>query len=228
MAGLTRLSTCDWPGRLAATVFFQGCPWECTYCHNPALLDPRAPGAMPWEEVVDFLLRRRGLLDAVVFSGGEPTRSPGLRAAVREVRARGFAAGLHTAGAYPARLATVLGDVDWVGVDIKALPEDYPDVVRRPGSGERAWRSLDLVLASGVAHEVRTTVHPGSPAVDRLGEIARRLHAAGVRAFALQRARATGTREAFVAAEPGWDRRFADLVAEAGAVGFESFVVRQA
>src|SRR3954447_23836555 len=74
VAGLTPLSTCDWPGQLVATVFLQGCPLACTYCHNPALIDPRVPGTLPWTSVTDLLGRRQGLLDGVVFSGGEPTR----------------------------------------------------------------------------------------------------------------------------------------------------------
>ncbi|NNH09134.1 radical SAM protein, partial [Cellulomonas fimi] len=86
IAGLTPLSSCDWPGRLVATAFLQGCPWRCTYCHNAAILDPRTPGVVPWSDVRDLLDRRRGLLDGVVFSGGEPTRQAGLVDAARQVR----------------------------------------------------------------------------------------------------------------------------------------------
>ncbi|MDR2380980.1 MAG: hypothetical protein LBE08_07380, partial [Bifidobacteriaceae bacterium] len=63
IAGLAKLSTCDWPGRLVATVFLQGCPWRCGYCQNPGLIDCRAPGQLAWEDVVGWLERRRGLLD---------------------------------------------------------------------------------------------------------------------------------------------------------------------
>ena len=220
------MSTCDWPGRLVATVFLQGCPWSCTYCHNQDLLDPRAPGVMAWAEVLTFLDRRAGLLDGVVFSGGEPTRSRGLAAAVDEVRARGFGSGIHTGGAFPNRLAEVLPRLDWVGLDIKALPEDYPQVVGRPGSGQRAWASLDLVLASGVEAEVRTTIHPGSPATERLLDIAGRLRAAGVRSFALQQARPRGTRAGFAASAPGWDEQVRSLAERVRELGFERFELR--
>jgi pyruvate formate lyase activating enzyme len=228
VAGLTGMSTCDWPGHLAATVFLQGCPWNCTYCHNRDLIDPRAPGVLEWSDILAFLGRRHGLLDGVVFSGGEPTRTGALPGAIRDVRALGLAVGLHTSGAFPSRLAQVLGDVHWVGLDIKALPEDYRAVVGRPGAGERAWRSLELVLASGVDHEIRTTVHPDSPATDRIAEIADRLRAAGVRTFALQQARAIGTREGFRADEPGWDDRFLALAAQVAALGFDRFDARPA
>ena len=227
VAGLARLSTCDWPGRLAATVFLQGCPWDCVYCHNPDLIDARAPGTIPWPDVLAFLRRRQGLLDGVVFSGGEPTRSPGLAEAIDAVRGLGLGVGLHTAGAFPNRLSAVLGRVDWVGLDIKALPADYPAVVGRPGSGERAWRSLGLLLSSGVEHEVRTTVHPGSAAADRLPEIVRRLSALGVRSFALQEARATGARDGFRADAAGWSAQLRALASAAAAAGFERFELRR-
>ena len=112
IAGLTRMSTCDWPGRIVATAFLQGCPWQCTYCHNPDLIPARTPGVVTWAEVTDLLARRHGLLDGVVFSGGEPTRQAGLAAAMREVRELGFGVGLHTGGAYPRRLEAVVGLAD--------------------------------------------------------------------------------------------------------------------
>ncbi len=189
IAGLTALSTCDWPGRLVATVFLQGCPWRCTYCHNPDLLDPRRPGSVPWAAVRDLLARRRGLLDGVVFSGGEPTGQAGLLAAVREVRDAGFAVGLHTSGAYPRRLAALLPLVDWVGLDVKAPPDRYGDVTGVASSGRRAAESLRLVLASGVPVQVRTTVGPGALGPDDVARLTASLAAAGVADHVLQQVR---------------------------------------
>ncbi|WP_232847787.1 anaerobic ribonucleoside-triphosphate reductase activating protein [Occultella kanbiaonis] len=223
VAGLTRMSGCDWPGRLVATVFLQGCPWNCAYCHNPDLIPTRTPGLHAWQDVLEFLAGRVGLLDGVVFSGGEPTRQLALGGAIEAVRGLGFGVGLHTSGAYPSRLAAVAGSVDWIGLDIKAEPDGYPDVIRT-GGGAAAWRSLDVALASGADAEVRTTTHPGS-AVDVLA-LARRLHAAGVRHYALQRARPEGTREEFAADGVGWEERFARLAEAVGEVGFERFEVR--
>ena len=77
IGGLTPLSTTDYPGQLAAAVFCQGCPWRCGYCHNPHLIPATVKQGIDWVEVMRFLERRRGLLDAVVFSGGEPTLQPG-------------------------------------------------------------------------------------------------------------------------------------------------------
>ena len=189
VAGLTPLSSCDWPGRLVATVFLQGCPWRCTYCHNPDLLDPRVPGSVPWQRVRDLLARRAGLLDGLVLSGGEPTLHEGLGAAVREVRAAGFAVGLHTAGAYPRRLGEVLPLVDWVGLDIKAPADGYAAVTGAGASATAAFASLRLVLDAGVPVQVRTTVDPAVMTGDDVVRLQETLRDLGVRDHVLQTVR---------------------------------------
>ena len=105
LGGLTPLTTIDFPGRLAAVLYCQGCSWRCTYCHNTELLDAATPPALPWPDALAFLHRRRGLLDGVVFSGGEPTLQAALADALAAVRALGMQTALHTAGMYPQRLA---------------------------------------------------------------------------------------------------------------------------
>lgn len=210
IAGLTALSTCDWPGKLVATVFLQGCPWRCTYCHNPDLLDPTAPGEVSWQQVRDLLERRRGLLDGLVFSGGEPTRQPGLPAAMREVRGRGFAVGLHTGGAYPSRLAELLPLVDWVGFDIKALPGEYHRITGVGASGTKAFASLELLVASGVDHEVRITVDPTVHTADQVDRLIDLVGSAGTRRTVLQEVRPQGTRPEYAVQVVG--HRLSDLV----------------
>lgn len=180
VGGLTPLTTIDFPGELAAVVYCQGCPWRCAYCHNGHLLPARGGHPIPWDRVLAFLGGRKGLLDAVVFSGGEPTLQSGLGAAMESVRGLGFKVGLHTAGPYPERLRRVLPLVDWVGLDVKALPDDYLEVTGVPGSGARAWASLDLVLGSGVSHEIRTTPMPGRDDPSDLERLSARLLDAGV------------------------------------------------
>lgn len=120
VAGLSRFSMVDWPGQLVATVFTQGCSWRCPYCHNPELqpLHTQSTSDLDWEDVVDFARSRAGLLDGLVFSGGEPTRHRGLLPAMREIRPLGLRIGLHTNGMYPALLSDILDadTVDWVGI----------------------------------------------------------------------------------------------------------------
>lgn len=231
IAGLVPLSTVDWPGMLVATVFCQGCPWRCTYCHNRAILDPTTPGAVPFGELTALLERRRGLLDGVVLSGGEATGQHAIVPAARRIREMGFAVGLHTGGAYPGRLRALLGVdrsgrrvsaplVDWVGFDVKAAPSGYEALTGRPGAYEKARASLGLLLASGVDHELRMTVTPAlrdqvPSAIDLVDEL-------GGRALVLQRARPDGTETQFAAAleaEADWHGLFADVVEAASGHG---------
>lgn len=192
IGGITPFSATDFPGRLAATVFVQGCPWRCGYCHNPHLQTRTNAVGITWSSVMDLLKRRAGLLDAVVFSGGEATVDPALPAAIAAVRSLGMAVGLHTAGVYPRQLAAVLPLVDWVGFDVKAPFEDYAKVTGVNGSGEPARECARLIIASGVEHECRTTVHPALLSEPEIEQLAASLAAAGVRNYALQMFRALG------------------------------------
>ncbi len=161
VGGLTRLSASDYPDRLAAVVYCQGCAWRCTYCHNPHLLPSRAEPELPWPGVISFLQKRRGLLEAVVFSGGEPTLQRSLPEAMREVKSLGYLVGLHTAGIVPRMLARVLPLVDWVGMDLKAEWQVHASVTQVAGSGARARRSMELIESSGVAYRFHTLAEPG-------------------------------------------------------------------
>ena len=194
VGGFERLSTCDWPGELVATIFLQGCPWDCPYCHNPHLIPVDGDGVLDWGEVLGFLASRRGLLDGVVFSGGEPTLQRALPEAMKAVRALGFRVGLHTGGPYPARFAAILPLCDWVGFDIKAPFADYARVTGAKGSGARARESLQLLLASGVAHQVRTTVDPALLDAAAVARIGAELAALGVAQHTVQAFRLAGTR----------------------------------
>ena len=229
IAGLTPMSSVDWPGTFVATVFAPGCPWACPYCHNQAIIDPKIPGVVSWESVEELLGRRRGLLDGVVFSGGEATRQLAVLPAMQRVRELGFEVGLHTAGPYPARLREILrtGLVDWVGIDIKAMSgPNYEAVAGRPNAGPKAWESLGEVLDSGVSYEVRLTVYPDGP---RDGyEVASCVKDLGATHFALQQARALGTAQGFNAGDAAWDLEVQSLADDIEKLGFESFQFRPA
>ena len=191
VGGIVPFTATDFPGRFAAALFIQGCPWRCGYCHNPHL-QPRRRGEHTWNEVKTLLERRTGLLDGVVFSGGEPTIDPALPEAMAEVRAMGLAVGLHTACIYPRKLEAVLPLLDWVGFDIKAPFDKYEKVTGVAGSGEPARQCLEMIIASGVAHECRTTLHPTLLGENEIEEMAEMLAAAGVRNYAVQMFRAQG------------------------------------
>ncbi|MFZ5547977.1 MAG: anaerobic ribonucleoside-triphosphate reductase activating protein [Pseudomonadota bacterium] len=193
IAGLTPLTSIDFPGRLAAVVFLQGCPWRCGYCHNPGLQPANAPSVLSWREVEAFLDRRRGLLDGLVFSGGEPTLHRALPDLLGRVQQAGFQTGLHSAGIYPTRLRAVLPMLDWLGLDIKAPWHRYEAVAGVPGSGANAAESLADAMAAGVELECRTTWHPGLFPYDELRSLARTLARAGITRWVLQRCRVGGT-----------------------------------
>ena len=228
IGGLTPLSLSDWPGQLAAVVFCQGCPWRCGYCHNPHLIPPRAAASLEWDDVLAFLERRRGLLDAVVFSGGEPLLHTGITRALHQVKSLGFKLGLHTAGAYPRRLAELLPAVDWVAMDIKAPFADYAATTGAADSGAPALESVRLILASGVAYEFRTTVHPDLLAEAALPALAGSLAQLGVRHYALQEFRPQGCASRELAAS--CTAPFLENATLSGAIAplFDSFCVRRA
>ena len=162
ICGLQKLAMVDFPGKLAATVFTGGCNLRCPFCHNALLVTRLAESpAMDEEEVLRFLRSRRGLLDGVVLSGGEPLLQPDAPDFLAAVREMGFAVKLDTNGCYPQSLAGILdrGLVDYVAMDIKNSREKYPQTVGLPGFDTApVEESLSLLRKSGVDYELRTTV----------------------------------------------------------------------
>lgn len=189
VGGVVPFSSVDWPGRLSAVVFIAGCPWRCHYCHNPHL-QPR-DGGQSWASVIELLEKRRGLLDAAVFSGGEPLVEPHLPRMIAQVRDMGFKVGLHTAGIYPQRLAAVLSQLDWVGLDIKTSAAGYDTLTGRKKSHRAALLSLDALLQSGCDFECRTTWSERWLSEEALLALAEDLAARGVRHYAVQNVRAS-------------------------------------
>ncbi len=230
VGGYTPITTIDYPGRLAAVIFCQGCPWRCGYCQNPHLLSRRSSDAVdddavPWQQILAFLERRRGLLEAVVFSGGEPTVQRGLENAMRRVKAMGFRLALHTAGPDPRRLARILPLLDWVALDVKAPFADYARITSVAGSGRKARQSALEVLRWGGDHEMRTTVHPSQWTADGLWALASELSELGVSHYALQRFRPQGCADARLREGVGPDFPPRDLCERIGAL-FPSFTLR--
>ncbi len=203
IGGLIPFSTVDWPGQLAAVVFCQGCPWRCRYCQNPHLQPAGTPSAYRWQDVLAFLERRRGLLDAVVFSGGEPVLQADLPEAVQAVRALGYRVGLHTAGIYPRRIERLLPLVDWVGLDIKAPARVYAQLTGVPNSAEAAFTSLRLLQTAGVAYELRCTWHPHLLTAQDMTELGLELAVLGEDRLVVQECRPHGCAQTLGEAVPG-------------------------
>ena len=191
IGGIERFSLVDFPGKIAAVVFLQGCPWKCPFCFNTALQDASLPGDLSWEKLKQFFIQRKGFLDAVVFSGGEPLLQENLPNAMREIKELGYLVAMHSGCYLPERLAKVLPIVDWVGMDIKAplTDERYQQATGSKIKVENILSSLDLLLTSGKSFETRTTCDPRILAIEDIYAIAGELKKRGVKSYHLQKYR---------------------------------------
>lgn len=160
IGGLQRCSLIDYPGKIGAVVFTQGCNFRCPYCHNPELVDPARFKPSLADEVIPFLETRRGKLDAVTVTGGEPTLQPDLAPFLRQIRRMGYLVKLDTNGSMPEVLERLLGEhlIDYLAMDLKGPLAKYEKITAVAVNRESIRRSIEIVLGSGIDHEFRTTV----------------------------------------------------------------------
>ena len=157
------LSLSDFPGRLATTVFTVGCNFACPYCHNPELVTTIKDTPLLTEEAFfTFLKRRRGKLNGVCITGGEPTIHADLGGFVEHIRALGYAVKLDTNGSNPEMLGLLLetSSLDYVAMDVKAPASRYSDVTGNPYALALAETSIRLLADRDTVHEYRTTILP--------------------------------------------------------------------
>lgn len=161
ISGLQKMTLLDFPGKVACTVFLQGCNYRCPFCHNTDLLPGRGEEVMSEEAFISFLKKRQGLLDGVCVSGGEPTLYPGLLELLGRIKALGFAVKLDTNGSRPEIFKEVVqkGLVDYVAMDVKNSPTRYAETVgvSRLDLGPTE-ESLRFLISGNVDYELRTTV----------------------------------------------------------------------
>jgi len=224
--GLVKTSLVDYPGEVASVLFTHGCNLRCPFCHNPELVaGPVPPDFISEAEALAHLRKRRGVLGAAVISGGEPLLHPEIPAFIEAVRGLGLKVKLDTNGCFPAALEGL--PADYIAMDVKTSLDRYDLVLgeaRRAGETAAAVaRSIAVVLASGLAHEFRTTAAPGLVSEEDIRSIARSIR--GCRRWVLQR---FVPRETL---EPGWkslpatsDETLARLAAAARSEGIEVVV----
>ena len=162
--GLQKLTLLDYPGETAATVFLKGCDLKCPYCHNSPLLSSDADPLMTDEELFSFLDQRKGLLDAVVISGGEPCLNRGTEELIKGIKDRGFRVKLDTNGNHPGELKALIdqGLLDYVAMDIKNSLPKYGLTTGIPEFDTSGIReSVSLLLRGKCSYEFRTTVVRG-------------------------------------------------------------------
>jgi pyruvate formate lyase activating enzyme len=186
IGGVLKFSTLDYPGKLSAVIFCQGCPLRCPYCHNPEFQDIHLPGNEKFDDVFEFLKSRESLLDAIVISGGEPLLQYDLMDCILKLKTLGFLIGIHTSGINPKIFAEILPIVDWVGFDIKTSFESYEKVTQIPNSGELAKESFMNLAYSNVNYEIRTTYDSRFISAADLYTIAQNLADNNVKMWVLQ------------------------------------------
>jgi len=161
IGGLQKVSLIDYPGLICAIIFLQGCNFRCSYCHNPELVDTRLfQPSIKENEVLDFLNTRKGKLDAVTITGGEPTIHDDLMPFIKKIKKMKFAVKLDTNGSQPQIIKILLDEkmLDFIAMDIKAPLEKYENVVKVPVNADSIKESIKLILKSKITYEFRTTV----------------------------------------------------------------------
>ena len=179
IGGLQKLTLLDFPGCVACTVFTVGCNLRCPFCHNPDLVfNPPEDMRISEDEFFAFLGKRKGLLDGVAITGGEPLLHSDIGEFIAKIKSMGFKVKLDTNGTFPERLEKILaeGNVDYVAIDIKNTFDKYAETVGIKGfDTSPIKRSIKVLQDSGVAHEFRTTVVSPLHKAEDFGKIAKQV-----------------------------------------------------
>jgi pyruvate formate lyase activating enzyme len=197
LGGYQKLTLIDYPGKIATTVFTVGCSFRCPFCHNPELVNPSSPEPHPSlplrkgkemeDEFFDFLKKRKGKIEGVCITGGEPTIQPDLIDFIKKIKKLGFLVKLDSNGTRPDVLKKIIDSklVDFIAMDIKNQLKKYDKTTGiKGGDIERIKLSADLIMQSKIPYEFRTTVVPGLHLEKDFAEIAKWIK--GARAYYLQ------------------------------------------
>lgn len=160
--GLQKLTLLDYPERVACTIFTAGCNFRCPFCHNASLVTgPDSGDKIPEEEVFSFLQKRRGILEGVCITGGEPLLQPDIGEFIKKIKNIGYSVKLDTNGSSAARLENLIKQnlVDYVAMDIKNAPDKYGLTIGiEEYVPDEILKSADLLLSGDISYEFRTTV----------------------------------------------------------------------
>lgn len=179
ISGLQKMTLLDYPGKVACTVFLQGCNFRCPFCHNSGLLSAPAQPQISQQALLDFLNTRKGLLDGVCITGGEPTLSAELPSLLRAIQDMGFAVKLDTNGSRPDILKALVEEnlVDYVAMDVKNSPSAYGKTIGLDTPDlTKLEESLRFLLSRAVDYELRTTVVAQLHNRDSVAEMGNWLH----------------------------------------------------
>ena len=176
IGGLMKMTLLDYPGRIACTVFLEGCNFRCPFCHNSQIVDGISSDSIPEEEFFAFLKKRKGLLDGVCVTGGEPLLSDDIFGFLEKIKDLDYDLKLDTNGSFPTRLKKIVEDglCDYVAMDIKNSPGKYSMTSGNSLiSVDTIMESIEFLKKCGIPHEFRTTVVKDFHAVGDVAEIAK-------------------------------------------------------
>lgn len=161
--GYQKITLLDFPGKVACTVFTGGCNLRCPFCHNASLVKNPLEQKNAYEEVIEYLSKRKGIIDGVCVTGGEPLLQPHLAEFLKEVKDLGYLIKLDTNGSLPEKLSEILSLslVDYVAMDIKSSPEGYEKATGSEVPFEKFLESITVLRQSAVPYEFRTTAVKG-------------------------------------------------------------------
>ena len=213
IGALQKFSLIDYPGKVCAIIFTVGCNFRCGYCHNPELVDPKQfPKPMPAEKIISFLQKRKGKLEAITITGGEPTLQPDLLSFLEQVKRHGYLVKLDTNGTNPNMLQQTIKDklVDYIAMDIKGPLDRYREIVNITPNINAIEESISLIMNSGIEYEFRTTITKPQIRTKDIIEIGKLIK--GAKLFALQKFIPSKTNDpAFLKAATYTDQEFALL-----------------
>ena len=180
--GLQKLTLLDYPDKVATTVFTVGCNFRCPFCHNLYLVegDSAKLESLTQEEVLEFLDKRKNVLEGVCLTGGEPLIQPDVEGFLRKVRAMGYSIKLDTNGAFPHKLESLIaqGVLDYVAMDVKNSKDMYAKTVGCNVDMQAIEQSVELLKSGVVDYEFRTTVTATFHTAESIGNLAQWLHGA--------------------------------------------------
>lgn len=182
IAALKKFTLSDFPGKISAIIFTQGCNFKCPYCHNPSLIDITSSSTIGEEEVLNFLKLRKGKLEGVVITGGEPTLQQDLVSFVKKIKKLGFFIKLDTNGSQPVLLQQLIEEklVDYIAMDNKAPLPKYQQIVKSNIDPAEIAKSMTLTINSGIDYEFRTTVVKSQLSRNDLIDIAKQIKGAEI------------------------------------------------
>ena len=173
IAGFQKLTLLDYPSKVACIIFTQGCNYKCPYCQNSGLIDHSNEDLIDEEEIFKYLDKRKGVIDGIVISGGEPTIQKDLKSFIKKVKEKGFLIKLDTNGSNPNFVEEVINEklVDYIAMDIKNVLEEYKDVTNVNPNIVNLKRSIEIIKNSNIEHEFRTTIIKNIHNIDKILKI---------------------------------------------------------